>query len=274
MIIWSLCFQVSNPKDISEGYTSDHTYFKRWFYTDYRFTLGSLWSPFLVTARDADHALHSYNSLMSLYLDHPDESWVNDIKNFDYVIISAGQWFFRPLIYHENGQTVGCHVCNIPNITGLPSHYGYRKAFRTAFRTLLDLEGYKGVTVLRTFSPAHFEGGEWNRGGRCERTTPFRREEKRLEEYVSEAYLAQVEEFRKAKRKGREKGLRFWMMDTTEMMMLRPDGHPNKYGRSVDKNVTLNDCVHWCLPGPVDTWNDILMYMLRMERQGSSSSTL
>ena len=69
-------------------------------------------------------------------------------------------------------------------------------------------------------------------------------------------------EFREAQRVATKRGLEFLMMNTTEIMLLRPDGHPNNYGHAKDKNVTLNDCVHWCLPGPVDTWNEFLLYML------------
>jgi hypothetical protein len=52
-------------------------------------------------------------------------------------------------------------------------------------------------------------------------------------------------------------------MDTTAAMVLRPDGHPSRYGHWAHENVTLyNDCVHWCLPGPVDVWNEMLLHVL------------
>jgi len=34
--------------------------------------------------------------------------------------------------------------------------------------------------------------------------------------------------------------------------------------------VTIADCVHWCLPGPVDTWNEFLLQMLKMENDEDS----
>lgn len=52
----------------------------------------------------------------------------------------------------------------------------------------------------------------------------------------------------------------------TQAMLLRPDGHPSKYGHWPNANVVLyNDCVHWCLPGPIDTWSDFLLHMLKLE---------
>ncbi|PQM41031.1 protein trichome birefringence-like 19 [Prunus yedoensis var. nudiflora] len=76
-------------------------------------------------------------------------------------------------------------------------------------------------------------------------------------------YLTQVEELKAAEEQGLLRGLQFRLMDTTEAMLLRPDGHPNFYGHSPHRNMTLADCVHWCLPGPIDTWNEILLYMLK-----------
>lgn len=214
--------------------------------------------------KDEDPEGHSFNSLMSLYLDEADEEWANEIKNFDYVIISAGQWFFRPLLYYRDGQLIGCHKCNHNNITSLTRYYGYKMAFQTTFRTLLSLKNYQGVTFLRTFSADHFENGDWGNGGNCDRTRPFTKEMK-LEEYNEEFYLTQVEEFRKAKVEGIHSGLRFVLINVTEIMWLRPDGHPNRYGHSMNRNVSVNDCVHWCLPGPIDAWNEFLLYLMKRE---------
>lgn len=265
---------MSKPEDVSEKYSSNPTYFKRYYYADYSFTVANLWSPYFVRASDDDRNGHSYNSIMRLYLDEADEAWTSQVANFDIVIFSAGHWFFRPQLFYENGNLVGCNKCGMENVTDLAHYYGYRKAFRTAFKTITNLQRYKGLTFLRTFSPSHFENGEWNKGGNCVRTKPFTKEEIKLDGYVLETYLTQVDEFKAAQKEARKRGLQFVMLDTTEIMLLRPDGHPNNYGHPKDKNVTINDCVHWCLPGPVDTWNEFFLYMLKMENQASSGSKL
>lgn len=79
-----------------------------------------------------------------------------------------------------------------------------------------------------------------------------------------------MEEFRRAEVEGRQRGLKYRLLDTTQAMLLRPDGHPSKYGHWPDENVTLyNDCVHWCLPGPIDAWSDFLLEMMKMEGRRS-----
>ncbi|KAJ9147399.1 hypothetical protein P3X46_029564 [Hevea brasiliensis] len=251
------------PLDVS--YTSDSR-LKRWFYVNYNFTLASFWSPHLVKAIDTDPNGPTYNRLMNLYLDEANDVWAAQIEAFDYVIISAGRWFYGPQVFFENGKVVGCHLCLKNNIKNLTMLYGYRRVFRTAFKILTGLENFNGVTFLRTLSPAHFENGEWNRGGNCIRTRPVSRGEMKLEGDDLELYLTQVEELRRAEREGKKRGLKFRLLDINEAMVVRPDGHPNHYGHWPHENVTISDCVHWCLPGPIDTWNDFLLQMLKMER--------
>lgn len=258
-----LLSRVEYPIDVS--YTPDE-HFKRWRYPSYNFTLATFWTPHLVKAEETDAYGPTHTGLFNLYLDEFDEGWTTQIEEFDYVIINAGHWFYRPCVYYENRQVVGCRFCLLENVTDLPMYFGYRKAFRTAFRALNSLENYKGITFLRTFAPSHFENGEWNKGGNCVRRRPFRSNETSLEGINFEFYMTQLEEFKLAEKEGKKRGLRFRLLDTTQAMLLRPDGHPSRYGHWPHENVTLyNDCVHWCLPGPIDTWNDFLLEMLKME---------
>jgi len=80
-----------------------------------------------------------------------------------------------------------------------------------------------------------------------------------------ETHSIQLDEFRIANRdKNRNDGLNLRLLDVTQMMLLRPDGHPSRFGhKREDKVILYNDCVHWCLPGPIDSWNDFLLDMLK-----------
>ncbi|XP_047311568.1 protein trichome birefringence-like 19 [Impatiens glandulifera] len=250
------------PIDVS--YTSDE-HFKRWQYTSYNFTLAYFWTPFLVNSRTTN------TGLFNLYLDEPDDQWVPYASEFDYLILSSGHWFYRPAMYYVKRRLVGCRFCQVDNITDLPMYYGYRRAFRTAFRAINKLDDFKGLVILRTFAPSHFEGGEWNMGGDCVRTKPLNGGKVELEGPGLELYMTQMEEFRAAERDGKKKGLKYRVLDITGASLLRPDGHPSKYGHLASENVTMyNDCVHWCLPGPIDTWSDFLLEMLKREGKRSN----
>ncbi|KAI9153400.1 hypothetical protein LWI28_010762 [Acer negundo] len=256
--------KVEYPVDVS--YMPDER-FKRWKYTTYNFTLANYWSPHLVNAKEADSNGPTDTGLFNdLYLDEFDEEWTTQVEDFDYIVISAGHWFFRQMVLYENNQVVGCCYCLKDNVTDFPISYGYRKAFRTAFKAINSLENLKGITFLRTFAPSHFENGLWNQGGDCVRTKPFRSNETSLEGTDSEFYMTQLEEFRIAEKQGNKRGLKFRLLDTTQATLLRPDVHSSRYGHLKNENVTMhNDCVHWCLPGPIDTWSDFLLEMLKME---------
>ncbi|OVA06437.1 PC-Esterase [Macleaya cordata] len=260
-----LLSRVEYPVDVS--YTSSEQ-FKRWKYTNYNFTIANFWTPYLVRAKEEDPNGPTHTGLFNLYLDEFDEEWTTQIDEFDYLIISGGHWFFRPSMFYQNNQLVGCHYCLEKNVTDLTFYYGYRKAFRTAFKAINSLKNFKGTTFLRTFAPSHFENGLWNEGGNCVRTRPFSSNETRLEGHALEMYMTQLEEFRVAEKEGKKRGLKFRLLDTTQATLLRPDGHPSRYGHLPEENVTLyNDCVHWCLPGPIDAWNDLLLEMLKMENE-------
>ncbi|KAF3792033.1 trichome birefringence-like 19 protein [Nymphaea thermarum] len=269
LILFFQHIQVEYPEDASKG--GDEKY-RRWYYTSYDFTIQAMWTEFLVKGKQTDQHGPTNTGLFSLYLDEPDEQWVSKLQGFDYVILSVGHWFQRPLLYYERGELVGCQFCPGANMTDLGKEYGYRRAFRTAFRAINGLQNFKGITYLRTFAPSHFENGQWNKGGHCLRGKPFKSNETSLGGTDMEFYRAQLEEFREAEEEGKKRGLKFRLLDITRAMLMRPDGHPGIYGHRLEENVTLyNDCVHWCLPGPIDAWSDFFLQMLRMEKSYYSS---
>nr|CAB3499515.1 unnamed protein product [Digitaria exilis] len=190
------------------------------------------------------------------YLDEPDDA------GFSYVVLSASNWFTRPSIFHDaaDGPVVGCHYCLLPGVVDLTLRYSQRMAFRTALRALLtagDGEFYGRTVVVRTVSPtSHFEGGEWDKGGDCRRTRP-----QPWRGWTSTS--THTAQFAAAKAEAEAARVRLTLMDTTAAMLLRPDGHPSRHGHWAREDVTLyNDRVHWCLPGPIDVWNEMVFQML------------
>ncbi|XP_058179253.1 protein trichome birefringence-like 19 [Rhododendron vialii] len=254
-----LLTSVRRPLDVSHMMEEPAEHY---FYSEYNFTLALIWSTHLV---GANLAPNPYNkSPANLTLDLPESSWWPEIEGYDFVIVSSGHWFLKPLRFYEKGKFVGCHICRKEHATELNVYYAYRMAFRTVFRMLLTLPKFKGTVFMRTVTGSHVDhgGGSWTEDGDCTWTRPFRREEARTDEVISEMYSIQVEEFRAAEREGRKKGLKFGLLDISEAMSLRPDGHPNRYGHWPHEKIRRPDCLHWCLPGPIDIWNEILLHMM------------
>ncbi|VAI49007.1 unnamed protein product [Triticum turgidum subsp. durum] len=241
-----------------------------YYYGSHDFTASLFWSPFLVKANLSNATL----GMWDVHLDTPDARWASHLAGFDHVVLSGTNWFLRPSVYYEGGRAVACNggaSCVNGNVTAeMTVPRALRAAFRTALGAVAASEGFRGKAVLRTVTPAHFEGGEWNTGGDCVRTRPYRRGDRALGAFESEYRSAQVEALRETKaaaattrRDGAEAEL--VLMDITEAMDLRPDGHPSRYGHppggSVEGSFVV-DCLHWCLPGPIDLWSELLAQML------------
>ncbi|CAN6478357.1 unnamed protein product [Victoria cruziana] len=62
-------------------------------------------------------------------------------------------------------------------------------------------------------------------------------------------------------------------LNVTKMTAYRKDGHPSFYRKQRQKMSEdekkrpekFEDCIHWCLPGVPDTWNELLYAKLVME---------
>lgn len=235
------------------------------------FTVASFWSPFLVRSAEADPdgPTRSGAGLWSLHLDEPDAGWAARAGEFDYVVVSAGSWFFRPSVFHERGRLVGCNACLAPNVTDLTLRYPLRKAFRTALRAAAAAGAPPGrrrarTVVVGTVSPSHYENGTWNEDGDCLRTRPLARGEWEMNAVEKEMHAIQAEEFAAARREAQGKGAaRLLLLDATEAMAQRPDAHPGKYRLwQPDRFNVSRDCLHWCLPGAMDACNDMLQHVL------------
>ncbi|XP_073136796.1 protein trichome birefringence-like 19 [Henckelia pumila] len=248
-----------NPVDVSKP---DNPY-SSWKYESYNFTVVNLRSPFLVRF---DEPAAANTGIFQLYLDELDESWTSQIDDFDYIILSFGHWYSRSAVYHQKRRVVGCHGCHDPNITRTPPTHSLGVALRAAFEAINSRRSFHGTTFLRTFSPSHFEG-EWREGADCPRRRPFTRNETALEGFFLDVYETQLKEYFRVVERGKMN--KFRLLDLTRAMLMRPDGHPSRYGHGPDKRTagTINDCLHWCLPGPIDSWSDFLLHMIKMEQR-------
>lgn len=243
---------------------------RRWSFPSHNFTVSLVWTPFLNKARTFEDENGVSSGLIQLYLDEPDTLWTEQYENFDYVIIAGGKWFLKAAVYYENNTIVGCHNCHYSNLTDIEFADAYRKALNSTLKFITGSK-HKPYIFFRTNTPDHFENGEWNTGGYCNRTGPFKEDETQLNGLDETMRRVELEEFKGAAARASESGIRLELFDTTMLSMMRPDGHPGVYRQyhpyeGQDKNAKIqNDCLHWCLPGPIDTWNDLMMEMLLTE---------
>ncbi|KAL6577859.1 hypothetical protein OROMI_010187 [Orobanche minor] len=256
-------------------YAGDHeNKFRKWHLSPHNINISIYWSPFLVKGVEKTND-RNFNTL---YLDSVDEKWANDLGSIDVLVLSAGHWYLLPAVYLHNGSVLGCHYRE--NCTEIGFYDVFSKALETVFvRVIGDRarDGNSISVILTTFSPAHFEG-EWDKFGACSKTRPYEENEMILEGMNEEMRKIGVEKVKEAKLRANNEYLgnninnnnvvRIEGLDISKLALLRPDGHPGPYmnpfpfANGVSERVQ-NDCVHWCLPGPIDTWNEILLDVIK-----------
>ncbi|KAI8022033.1 Protein ALTERED XYLOGLUCAN 4 [Camellia lanceoleosa] len=260
----------------------DDNKFRRWHFKSHNVNVSIYWSPFLVKGIEKTE-IANYNRL---FLDSVDERWASDLDKMDMVVLSVGHWFLHPAVYFYGESVLGCHYCVGQNYTEVGFYDVFGKAFKTTLETIMERRGGgggggggggsdsdsdsgKGIdVVVTTFSPHHFEG-EWDKLGACPKTQPFKEGEKQLEGMDAEMRKAEVGEVEAAKEKAKKfSRIRLSALDVTKLSLMRPDGHPgpymyaNPFANGIAERVQ-NDCVHWCLPGAIDTWNEILLDVMK-----------
>ncbi|KAJ6933726.1 protein trichome birefringence-like 23 isoform X1 [Populus alba x Populus x berolinensis] len=263
--VQSLLCILSTVEQAVEVYHDEEYKSKRWHFPSYNFTISNIWSPFLVKAAIFEDNDGVSTSEVQLQLDKLDTNWTNLYQGLDYMIISTGKWFLKAAIYHENDTVVGCHICPGKNLTEKGFVFAYEKALRYAMNFIATSK-HKGLIFFRTSTPDHFENGEWHNGGNCTKTTPAKEGEIELKDLNKILRTVELAEFEKASAKAAENGVNLKLLDFTNLLLSRPDGHPGPYRQfhpfEQDKNAKVqNDCLHWCLPGPIDYWNDVIMEM-------------
>lgn len=223
-------------------------------------TIAVIWAPYIVK-----YSLDQHKEF-EVHLDTLEERWTKNYHNYDYVIFGMGQWYLKTtVIYWEKGQIIGCHKC-AENYTEIAIEQPYRKALEMAFNFVAS-SSHKPLVFFRTWMPDHFEYGEWFSTGFCNRTRPYK--EGQYAGKVFDQLLRNIEviEFEKVVHTASGKGVRMELLDTFYLSLLRPDGHPGPYRKrhpfSKDKIAKIRyDCLHSCLPGPIDTLNDVMAKML------------
>ncbi|KAJ4961464.1 hypothetical protein NE237_021374 [Protea cynaroides] len=265
-----LCLMSTASSPVLVYSSGDDKKFRRWRFPSHNINVSVYWSPFLVKGMEKSNNGFNYNRL---YLDSVDERWASEMGKMDVVVLSVGHWFLHPAVYYEKGSVLGCHYCPGLNHSEVEFYDVYRKALNTTLKAVMDRRSGDAMDVIvTTFSPSHFEG-EWDKAGACDKKKPFEEGEKTLEGMDAEMRKIGVEELEAAKKKEMGKRVRLQALDVTKLALMRPDGHPGPYmygfpfANGVRERVQ-NDCVHWCLPGPIDTWNEILLEVIKRWENG------
>lgn len=255
---------------------------QRYYFRSTSTMIVRIWSSWLVhkTPEPFDFAPEG---VVKVHLDAPDEDFMEFISSFDVIVLSSGHWFAKQSVYVLNNEIVGGQLwwpdksrsMKINNIEA------FGISTETILTSMVTHPNYTGLTILRSYSPDHYEDGAWNTGGSCSgKVKPLAPGELVENGFTDTMYKKQVTAFGHAIKKATNKS-RLRLMDITKPFSYRHDGHPGPY-RSPDPNKITKrgpngrpppqDCLHWCMPGPVDTWNEFVLEIIRREFEGNQRS--
>ncbi|CAL5037742.1 unnamed protein product [Urochloa decumbens] len=241
----------------------------RYAFPTHGVTVSYYWNPFIVksTGKSEDENVQENH----VHLDTPGDGWGADADTIDVAVVSASHWLLNGAVYYNGSVVVGAH--NAPagfNYTGVGYVWPMKMAYRTAVERLSSSR--PRTVVLATFSPAHFEGRPSDSPTACTKMEPYEEGEKELDWISKELRDIVYEEAKAARaRSVGDSKTRIEVLDVTKMAVMRPDGHPSVYmhrdpfAHGVPERM-YSDCLHFCLPGPVDTFNEILLQILRKRR--------
>ncbi|CAO1947514.1 unnamed protein product [Urochloa humidicola] len=240
-------------------------HFMRWAFPTHDVTVSIYWAPFLAKATGKCEDYSMPHNLV--HLDVPADRWAADADTMDVVVLASSHWVLNPAVYHKGGEVVGVHGHPELNHTEI----GYAQPLRQVYGMAVERlsTGRPRTVVLATFSPTHFEGHPLDDPTACANKEPYKEGEREMEGMEKELRSIVVEEAEAAVKRngGPGGGTRIEVLDVTKLAVMRPDGHPGAYmHRNPFANGVLQkmptDCLHFCLPGPVDTFNEILQQIL------------
>ncbi|KAA3463328.1 protein trichome birefringence-like 13 [Gossypium australe] len=187
-------------------------------------------------------------------VDVPESTWEKAPSFHDILIFNTGHWWWAPSKFDPVKSPMLFFEKDLPVIPPIPPDLGLDKVLNHVIRFVEKTMRPDAIKLFRTQSPRHFEGGDWDQGGSCQRLQPL------LPEQVEDLFSLKNNGTNVETRLVNQhiynalRGSNVHILDITRMSEFRADAHPSTAGGKKH-----DDCMHWCLPGVTDTWNDLFV---------------
>ncbi|RLM57826.1 protein trichome birefringence-like 28 [Panicum miliaceum] len=227
---------------------------------EYRATLEFYWAPFLVESNSDNPKIHSieHRIIRPERIEGHAKYW----KDVDYLIFNTYIWWMNTAdmkVRRPNSRYWSQHD-EVPRIEA------YGRVFKTWSEWLNNnIDPAHTSVFFMTISPLHISPKNWGNpeGIRCvKETLPYQNYSQPLDLYHDMRMFDLVVKVASSMEK-----VPVTVINITRMSDYRKDAHTSLYSIRQGKLLTpkqkadpekFADCIHWCLPGVPDVWNQIL----------------
>ncbi|XP_031115125.1 protein trichome birefringence-like 33 isoform X2 [Ipomoea triloba] len=230
---------------------------------DYNATIEFYWAPFLLESNSDDAVVHRIQDrvVRKGSINKHGKHW----KDVDIMVFNTYLWWMTGLEFKilQSGEIEDKEK----DIAMVSTEDAYRMAMKSMLRWVKkNMDPKKTRVFFTSMSPSHQKGIDW--GGdpkeNCYNQTTLI-EDSNYWGSDSRKSIMQVigEVFRKSK-------VPITFLNITQLSSYRRDAHTSIYKKQwspltpeqIANPTSYADCVHWCMPGLQDTWNELLFTKL------------
>ncbi|KAK7276426.1 hypothetical protein RIF29_17565 [Crotalaria pallida] len=229
---------------------------------EYNATIEFYWAPFLLESNSDDAVIHRVSDrvVRKGSINKHGRHW----KGVDIIVFNTYLWWMTGL---KMKILLGSFDDEAKEIVELSTEDAYRMGMKSMLRWVrLNMDPKNSRVFFTSMSPTHAKSIDWGgeEGGNCYNQTTMI-DDPTYWGSDSRKSIMQVigEVFSKSK-------VPITFLNITQLSSYRKDAHTSIYKKQwspltpeqLANPVSYADCVHWCLPGLQDTWNELLFAKL------------